>query len=166
LKNAADQLRLNADFEIPGISTELGKVDPAPGNDLRVEEGFGQGDLKVSPLGGAVMAATVAAGKPVTPKLFHGVDTTVVKGYSAPPASILAQVRTMMREVVTGGTATAAASAGQVFGKTGTAQFGDGTEASGWFVGYRGDVAFAVVLEKSNDSKPAVQLAAKFLNGL
>ncbi|HKN54558.1 MAG TPA: penicillin-binding transpeptidase domain-containing protein [Amycolatopsis sp.] len=166
LKNAADQLGLNADFEIPGISTELGKVDPAPGNDLRVEEGFGQGDLKVSPLGGAVMAATVAAGKPVTPKLFHGVDTTVVKGYSAPPASILAQVRTMMREVVTGGTATAAASAGQVFGKTGTAQFGDGTEASGWFVGYRGDVAFAVVLEKSNDSKPAVQLAAKFLNGL
>jgi membrane peptidoglycan carboxypeptidase len=72
----------------------------------------------------------------------------------------------MMREVVTAGTAKAAAGAGQVFGKTGTAQFGDGSEATGWFVGYRGDVAFAVVLEKSNDSNPAVKLAAQFLGGL
>ncbi|MDT7802712.1 MAG: hypothetical protein QOI78_6145, partial [Actinomycetota bacterium] len=33
-------------------------------------------------------------------------------------------------------------------------------------VGYRGNVAFAVVLENSNDSGPAVQLAAKFLKGV
>jgi len=90
----------------------------------------------------------------------------VVKGYSPPPASVLGEVRKMMRAVVTSGTGRAAAGAGTVFGKTGTAQFGDGSDATGWFVGYRGNVAFAVVLEDSNDSGPAVQLAAQFLKAL
>jgi cell division protein FtsI/penicillin-binding protein 2 len=90
----------------------------------------------------------------------------VVKGYSPPPAPVLGEVRKMMRAVVTSGTGRAAAGAGAVFGKTGTAQFGDGANATGWFVGYRGNVAFAVVLEDSNDSGPAVQLAATFLKSL
>ncbi|HET6709326.1 penicillin-binding transpeptidase domain-containing protein, partial [Amycolatopsis sp.] len=86
--------------------------------------------------------------------------------YSPPPASALGEVRKLMRAVVTSGTGRAAGAAGNVFGKTGTAQFGDGSNATGWFVGYRDKVAFAVVLENSNDSGPAVQLAAKFLKAL
>lgn len=166
LKKAADQYGLNADFEIPGISSELGKIEAAGSKDEQVEDGFGQGRLQMSALGGVVMAATVRSGKAITPRLWHDVETTVVKGYSPPPGSALGSVRTLMRAVVTSGTAKAAASAGQVYGKTGTAQFGDGTEATGWFVGYRDNVAFAVVLEKSNDSGPAVTLAAKFLKAL
>ncbi|MEQ0561164.1 penicillin-binding transpeptidase domain-containing protein [Amycolatopsis sp. NEAU-NG30] len=166
LAKAADELGLNADYEIPGINTELGKVEPAGSKDEQVEDGFGQGKIQVSALGGALMAATVASGKAITPRLWHDLDTTVVEGYSPPPASVLAQVRPMMRAVVTSGTGRAAAGAGKVFGKTGTAQFGDGSQAAGWFVGYRGNVAFAVVLENSNDSGPAVQVAAKFLNAL
>jgi len=34
-----------------------------------------------------------------------------------------------------------------VYGKTGTAQYGTGTHSHGWFIGYRGDVAFAVLVE-------------------
>lgn len=166
LVKAANELGLNADYEIPGIDTELGKVEPAASKDEQVEDGFGQGRIQASCLGGAVMAATVASGKAITPRLWHDQETTVVKGYSPPPASVLGQVRTMMRAVVTSGTGRAAASAGNVFGKTGTAQFGDGSEATGWFVGYRDKVAFAVVLENSNDSGPAVTLAAKFLKAL
>ncbi|MGW4065455.1 penicillin-binding transpeptidase domain-containing protein [Amycolatopsis sp. NPDC004747] len=166
LKKAADELGLNADYEIPGIKTELGKVEPAASKDEQVEDGFGQGRIQASALGGTLMAATVASGKAITPRLWHDLETTVVKGYSPPPASVLGEVRKLMRAVVQSGTGRAAASAGNVFGKTGTAQFGDGKQATGWFVGYRENVAFAVVLENSNDSGPAVQLAAKFLKAL
>ncbi|OXM68818.1 penicillin-binding transpeptidase domain-containing protein [Amycolatopsis vastitatis] len=166
LKKAADELGLNADYEIPGLSTELGKVEPAASKDEQVEDGFGQGRIQISALGGAVMAGTVASGKAITPKLWHDVETTVVKSYSPPPSPVLGQVRTMMRAVVTSGTGRGAAAAGSVFGKTGTAQFGDGSDATGWFVGYRDHVAFAVVLEKSNDSGPAVSLATRFLKAL
>jgi hypothetical protein len=166
LRKAADELGLNADYEIPGIQTELGKVEPAASKDEQVEDGFGQGRIQASALGGAMMAATVASGKAITPKLWHDLDTVVVKGYSPPPAAVLGEVRKLMRAVVTSGTGRAAAGAGAVSGKTGTAQFGTGEQATGWFVGYRGTVAFAVVLENSNDSGPAVQLAAKFLKGL
>ena len=166
LKKAADQYGLNADFEIPGISSELGKIEPPANKDEQVEDGFGQGRLQMSALGGAVMAATVRSGKAITPRLWSDVETTVVKSYSPPPGAALGTVRTLMRAVVTSGTAKAAASAGQVFGKTGTAQFGDGSQATGWFVGYRDNVAFAVMLEKSNDSGPAVSMAAKFLKAL
>jgi cell division protein FtsI/penicillin-binding protein 2 len=36
-----------------------------------------------------------------------------------------------------------------VYGKTGTAQYGNGPNppSHGWFIGYRGDVAFAVLVE-------------------
>ncbi|MFB9683619.1 penicillin-binding transpeptidase domain-containing protein [Amycolatopsis plumensis] len=166
LKKAADELGLNADYEIPGIKTELGKVEPAASKDEQVEDGFGQGRIQASALGGALMAATVATGKAITPRLWHDLETTVIKGYSPPPASALGEVRKLMRAVVTSGTGRAAGAAGNVFGKTGTAQFGDGKQATGWFVGYLGTVAFAVVLEDSNDSGPAVQLAAKFLKSL
>ncbi|MGK3203050.1 penicillin-binding transpeptidase domain-containing protein [Amycolatopsis sp. MEPSY49] len=166
LVKAANELGLNADYEIPGIDTELGKVEPAASKDEQVEDGFGQGRIQASCLGGALMAATVASGKAVTPRLWHDLETTVVKGYSPPPAAVLGQVRKMMRAVVTSGTGRGAGVAGEVYGKTGTAQFGDGSDATGWFVGYRGNVAFAVLLEESNDSGPAVTLAAKFLKGI
>jgi cell division protein FtsI/penicillin-binding protein 2 len=51
-------------------------------------------------------------------------------------------------------------------GKTGTAQYGDGTHAHGWFVGYRGDLAFAVLLTGAEKSSKAVAAAARFLSGL
>jgi beta-lactamase class D len=165
LAKAANQFGLNADFEIPGLATETGKVEPSSSGDEQVEAGIGQGKVQVSPLGAALMAATVAVGKPVVPKLWQGLETKVNTGYQAPPAGVLNQVRAMMREVCTTGTAKSLKSSGAVFGKTGTAQFGSGAVANGWFVGYRGDVAFAVLLEGANDSKPAVQLAAKFLAG-
>jgi cell division protein FtsI/penicillin-binding protein 2 len=79
---------------------------------------------------------------------------------------VLDALRGMMREVVTAGTATALRGFAGVRGKTGTAQFGDGTQAHGWFVGYSGDIAFAVLLVGAGSSKPAVEAADRFLKGL
>ncbi|MFD2422538.1 penicillin-binding transpeptidase domain-containing protein [Amycolatopsis pigmentata] len=163
LVDAANQLGINADFTIPGIATEAGKV-VAPANSAeQVEAAIGQGKVQTSPFGLTLAAATVAAGKAITPRLWHGLDTTINTPYQAPPDAVVGQLRSMMREVVTDGTATGLAGSGNVAGKTGTAQFGDGTQANGWFTGYRDDLAFSVLLLGSNSSKPAVSVAAAFL---
>jgi hypothetical protein len=166
LARAASQFGLNADFGIPGITTEAGKVVAATSTAEQVESAIGQGTVQASPFGLALMAATVSAGKAVTPKLWHGLDTKVGTGYQPPPGAVIGTLRTMMREVVTGGTATGLQGSGRVYGKTGTAQFGDGSHANGWFAGYRDDVAFSVLLLGADSSKPAVSVSAAFLNRL
>jgi beta-lactamase class D len=166
LAKAASQFGLNADFDIPGITTEAGKVVPSTSSADQVESAIGQGAVQASPFGLALMAATVSAGKAVTPELVRNNPTTVTTGYAAPAGTVLGPLRSMMREVVTGGTATGLAGSGKVYGKTGTAQVGDGTQANGWFAGYRDDVAFSVLLIDANSSKPAVSTSAAFLNGL
>jgi beta-lactamase class D len=163
LAEVAKQYGLNADYEIPGLDTQTGKVDPAADSDEQVEDGIGQGTVLVSPFGEALMAATVAEGRAVTPRLWPDVRTGVTTGYTGPPASVLASLRPMMREVVTGGTAIGLAHSGSVYGKTGTAELGSADQANGWFVGYRGDFAFAVFLAGANSSAPAVTLSAQFL---
>ncbi|WP_236791614.1 penicillin-binding transpeptidase domain-containing protein [Amycolatopsis sp. GM8] len=166
LAKAASQFGLNSDFDIRGLTTEAGKVLPSANSAEQVESAIGQGKVQASPFGLALMAATVSAGKAVTPQLVRGQDTSVTTGYQAPSGAVLTALRSMMREVVTGGTATGLARSGNVFGKTGTAQFGDGSQANGWFTGYRDDVAFSVLLLGSNSSKPAVSVSAAFLRGL
>lgn len=165
LANAASSLGLNADFDIPGLTTEAGVAGSTADRALRVEQGIGQGDVRASPFGVALMSATVASGRAVTPKLWRDLDTSVNTGYAAPSAAETAALRTMMRAVVTSGTGGALIGFGAVHGKTGTAEV-DGDAAHGWFTGYRGDMAFAVLVENAGSSASAVRVAAQFLQGL
>ena len=106
----------------------------------------------------------MAHGAPVVPQLVAGRPTEVLTPPTAPDPVALEQVRAMMRAVVTEGTATALGGLGEVCGKTGTAEFtNDGSRAHGWFVGYRGDLAFAVLVVDGGSSEPAVEAAARFL---
>jgi cell division protein FtsI/penicillin-binding protein 2 len=166
LSTAARQLGLGVDYDIPGITTNTGRVDPAPDQVDRAVDGFGQGTDLVSPFGMAVVATTVHNGQTPTPVLIRGQQTTATGTVGAPPASVLNQVRAMMHEVCTPvGTARALASLPNTFGKTGTAEVGDGP-AHGWFVGYRNDVALAVLLPHSTESGPAVTVAGQFLRAI
>jgi cell division protein FtsI/penicillin-binding protein 2 len=86
---------------------------------------------------------------------------------------VLDALRPMMREVVLSGTAKALAGRGEVYGKTGTAEFGSNTppDAHGWFMGYRlggtqGDIAFAVLVEGGQSSSTAVAVTNAFLGAL
>jgi cell division protein FtsI/penicillin-binding protein 2 len=90
----------------------------------------------------------------------------MVLGPVAPmPREVADAVRLMMREVVTQGTATALRGRGEVFGKTGTAE--DTTAgAHGWFVGFRGDLAFATLVVGAESSGPAVDASGSFLSAL
>ena len=71
------------------------------------------------------------------------------------------------------GTAKALADRGEVYGKTGTAEFGSNTppDSHGWFMGYQlggpqGDLAFAVLVEGGQSSSIAVAVTDAFLGAL
>lgn len=165
LPAAALRLGIGADYAVPGLTTVTGSVPPAADPVQRAENGFGQGKVIVTPLGLALAAATVAKGATVVPQLIRGRPTQVTVPATAPDAAQLAQLRPMMRAVVTDGTARALAGRGEVHGKTGTAEFTDDGRAHGWFAGWRGDVAFAVLIVDGGSSGPAVAVADRFLAG-
>lgn len=166
LTNAAKQFGVGVDFELAGVRTLTGKVPPAEPVVERAEDGFGQGKVVTTPFGMALVAATAARGSMPTPNLLRGAETKVVGAVAPPPPGIAEQLRPMMREVVTSGTAKKLNRLGEVHGKTGTAQFGDGTHSHGWFIGFRGDVAFAVLIVDSGTSGPAVDAAGRFLGAI
>jgi hypothetical protein len=163
LTDAARRLGIGVDFDIAGMTTITGKVPPAAETVQRAANGFGQGTVLASPFGMALATASVAHGSMPTPTLIRGSQTKADARPEPPSPQALEQLRPMMREVVTAGTATQLGGSGDVAGKTGTAQFGDGTRSHGWFVGYRGDLAFAVLLTDAGASAPAVEVARAFL---
>ncbi len=130
-----------------GIPATLGHfAAPRQPVDLAADA-FGQGTDLVNPLSQAAVAAAVADGTWRPPVLV----TSPAPRQSARPRAIspvvLGTLRPMMRAVVTRGTAAGVGFPPGVYGKTGTAQFGDGKQSHGWFIGYRGDLAFAVLVE-------------------
>ena len=79
------------------------------------------------------------------------------------PAGVDEQVKAMMRETITGGTATQLQDIPGMLGKTGTAEYIDDQHAHGWFVGIDGDLALAVFVSDAGSSAPAVDAAGSFL---
>ncbi|MEU0536389.1 penicillin-binding transpeptidase domain-containing protein [Amycolatopsis tolypomycina] len=166
LTDTARSFGLGADFVVPGLTTVTGDVPASDSAVQRAENGFGQGRVVASPFGMALVAATVQAGKVPSPSIVKGMPATTENVGDPPSQEVLDALRPLMREVVTAGTATGLRDIPDVAGKTGTAQFGDGSRSHGWFVGYRGDLAFAVLLTDAGSSKPAVQAAHRFLAGV
>jgi cell division protein FtsI/penicillin-binding protein 2 len=166
LTDAANQMGIGMDYDIPGIATVTGQVPPSESMVRRAENGFGQGRVLASPFGMALVTATVAAGGRLpTPVLIRGMQTHMAPGPGAPmPREVAEAVRVMMREVVTQGTAKALMDQGQLYGKTGTAE--DGDETHGWFVGFRGDLAFATLVVGAGSSGPALEVSGRFLSAL
>lgn len=164
LTETAKQLGLGVDFVMPGATTVTGSVPPASNVVERAEDGFGQGKVVASPFGMALLVSTVATGKMPTPTLLRGATTKADATVEPVSPQVLDGVRAMMQEMVR--ITPALAAFPDLRGKTGTAQFGDGTHAHGWFVGYRGDLAFAVLLTGAEVSSKAVAAAARFLSGL
>jgi cell division protein FtsI/penicillin-binding protein 2 len=73
--------------------------------------------------------------------------------------------------VVTDGTAPVMrnVAGGQVFGKTGTAEYGnaDPPQTRAWFAGFQGSVAFAVLVEEGRSGgSVAAPIAKSFLENL
>lgn len=154
LTEAAARLGIGQDYRVEGLPTMSGSVPRADELVQRAEDGIGQGRVVVSPFGMAVMAATVAHGSAPVPYLIAGRPTEVTGERPAIAPEVVEGLRTMMRKVVTGGTAERIRDQGEVYGKTGEAEVEGGSHS--WFVGYRGDIAFATLLVKGGSSDNAV----------
>ncbi|MTE17061.1 penicillin-binding protein [Nocardia sp. CT2-14] len=163
LTTAAAQLGLGIDYVTPGLTTVTGKVPTADTPALRVEEGIGQGKVTASPFGMALVAAALAQGTVKPPTVVQGQPGKPDKQPPTLPPGIADQVKSMMRETITGGTATALRDIPGLLGKTGTAEYLDDKHAHGWFVGIDGDLAFAVFVSDAGSSDPAVQAAGRML---
>ncbi|WP_262284704.1 penicillin-binding transpeptidase domain-containing protein [Micromonospora sp. MA102] len=170
LAQAGRTLGLEAPWDL-GTDVFTGKVSANGSATEQAAAAIGQGTTVVSPLAMAGATAAVARGHWEQPKLL--LDPAPAKpapaGAGLKPESAAA-VKTMMRAVVTSGTASALADVpGEpVYGKTGTAEYDNNpAHTHAWFVGWQGDVAFAVFVEQGGSSTTsAVPIAERFLRGL
>jgi cell division protein FtsI/penicillin-binding protein 2 len=137
---------------------------------------IGQGQVLASPLTVAGASAAVASGRYHPPVLVRPAAAGDASPAGPEPAGkalpdTVQALRTLMRGVVTGGTATALRSVpgGPVAGKTGTAEYGSEVppRTHAWFTGFQGDLAFAFVVEDGGfGAETAVPLAKNFLTRL
>ncbi|MEU8169231.1 penicillin-binding transpeptidase domain-containing protein [Micromonospora sp. NPDC049004] len=170
LAAAGRSLGLEGQWDL-GVDAFTGKVSTGGSPAEQAAASFGQGTTLVSPLAMAGATAAVARGAFIQPKLLVDpapAKPAVTDGPLKPQS--IEPLRTMMREVVTAGTGSALKDVpgGEVYGKTGTAEYDDNpAHTHAWFVGWRGDVAFAVFVEKGGASTAsAVPIAERFLRAV
>ncbi|MCU1640115.1 MAG: Penicillin-binding protein [Nocardia sp.] len=164
LPTAASTLGLGLDYSVVGLPTVSGSVPHDEDLVQRAEDGIGQGKVLASPFGMAMVAASVARGSVPVPYLISGHPTQVSGDRPELTTDVVNGLRLMMRKVVLGGTAERIADQGEVYGKTGEAEVDGGSHA--WFIGYRGDMAFATLVVRGGSSDNAVAVTRDMLTAL
>jgi cell division protein FtsI/penicillin-binding protein 2 len=156
-----------------GIGQELKLSIPAYGGEVPAPKDavaeaasmIGQGTVTASPLSMALVAGAVKNGTAMKPVLVPGKDAAGPAAGALPPATTNA-LRAMLRSTVTNGTGHILGGSGVVSAKTGTAEVVSNGKVitNGWMVGYRGDVAFAVIVEGgASGGKAAGPILQNFL---
>ncbi|WP_407320191.1 penicillin-binding transpeptidase domain-containing protein [Isoptericola halotolerans] len=188
----ADLVTAAADLGL-GPATDAGFSGSVPDEASRTghaESAIGQGEVLASPLGMATVAASVAAGERVEPRLVRDADGEPEEGASpsagtdaSPSASASAaadgpagdgltateaeDLLGLMGGVVSEGSASELGDIPDVVGaKTGTAQYGDGSRQHAWMLAVADDLAVAVFVEDGEyGSTTAGPLMGEFLAG-
>lgn len=171
LNAAAASYGVGTDWQLP-VGVFSGAVPTTSTGTTKAADAIGQGQVLMSPAQLALVAAGIASGTPAAPVEVVGADAAG-PAPAGPGQAVLDQLRPMMRQVVLSGTASGLSDRGEVYGKTGTAEFGTNTppDSHGWFMGYQlggpqGDLAFAVLVEAGQSSSAAVAVADAFLGAL
>ncbi|MEV0996733.1 penicillin-binding transpeptidase domain-containing protein [Nonomuraea sp. NPDC050202] len=153
---------------VPAVRAEF--PDPKDDTDL-ASASIGQGRVLASPLNMASVAAAIASGSYIPPRLVTGEPVPGQQQAGPRPleGGVVKALRRLMPAVVTDGTAHGVSFPAGTAGKTGTAEYGSGKEppAHSWFIGYQGDLAFSVIVEGGGaGSAVAAPIAARFLRAL
>jgi cell division protein FtsI/penicillin-binding protein 2 len=151
-----------------GLAAFGGQV-PTPGDVAGLAQtAIGQARVVVSPLDMAMVVAAVDSGMVRAPRLVAGAPDDAAPAHPL-PAAVVAGLQQMMGLVVTNGTAAGTGLPAGTHAKTGTAEYGSGRPqpTDAWLVGYRGDIAFAMVLQGTGNGGPTDgPIVASFLNAL
>jgi len=175
LTAAAREFGLGARWELP-LPAFTGSM-PTPANDGQLAaDSIGAGSVQVSPLDMALAAALVDSGSWHRPSLVTSPpDPAVSLRVPATSAQVVGVLQTLMRQAVAAGAGKAAGSPGApVYGQVGNVSLGPGRPGrpdraglrASWFVGYRGNVAFAVLELTRSPGTSAAPVAGRFLDGL
>jgi cell division protein FtsI/penicillin-binding protein 2 len=142
---------------------------PTPGDQAGLAQtAIGQAKVVASPLDLAMVAAAVDTGVVRAPRLVAGAPDDSAPGRPLPPV-VTADLKQMMAQVVSSGTAAGTGLPAGTYAKTGTAEYGTGTPqpTDAWLIGYRGDIAFAMVLQGTGNGGPTDgPIVARFLDQL
>jgi cell division protein FtsI/penicillin-binding protein 2 len=166
---AAGQYGVGTTYKL-GLTAFSGKVPSPTSATEAAATAIGHAQVVVSPLALATVAASVDSGSMRLPRLVAGSGDDTAPAEALDP-TVVADLRTMMQAVVTTpqGTAAGAGLPSGTFGKTGTAEFGNANppQTDAWFIGYRGDIAFAVLVVGGGvGGQVAAPIATKFLNAV
>jgi cell division protein FtsI/penicillin-binding protein 2 len=162
LRTSAARFGIGVPWTLP-MPSFVGSV-PAPVNDAeRAASMVGQGKIEVSPLTMALAAATVESGTWKPPTLLKDPGSPQSIQPQSLDSDSISALQSLMRSSVKGGAARGANLSGTpVSGVAATVAYGSGKNVS-WFVGFRGNVAFALAVE---GKVPAATVAKKFLRAL
>jgi cell division protein FtsI/penicillin-binding protein 2 len=161
LSAAEKSFGIGANWELP-LQAFSGTADARADNAGLADDTIGEGGVRVSPLGMALVAAEVDNGTGHAPAIIASDPSATLRDPLS--SGTLTELRGLMRAAVSSGSAKAAdVSGSSVYGQAGLTQTGAHTWLS-WFVGYRGDEAFSVLETSSTAQQAASSLTAAFLN--
>ncbi|MFI6289653.1 penicillin-binding transpeptidase domain-containing protein [Streptomyces sp. NPDC051018] len=153
-----------------GATTYDGSVPPTTSDNDKAAAMIGQGRVEASPLVMASVAATVKDGTFRQPVLVPAAVKNRAKATAPLDPATASELRSLMRAVVTEGSGRALRGmSGEPGAKTGTAEYGKESppRTHAWFIGFRGDLAFSVLIEDGGSGgADAGPVAAAFLRGV
>jgi cell division protein FtsI/penicillin-binding protein 2 len=165
LAQVAKEFGLGSDWSGLPVPAFSGSVPPAANNAVLAADTIGQGNVQVSLLSMAMVAAVVDSGSRRVPQMLA--DPADPPGYVGPALAPdeLSALRGLMRGAVRSGAARAAGLPGpQVYGQVGLVHSGSGWMS--WFVGFRGNIAFAIMESGRTPQLSAAALASAFLSAI
>lgn len=176
LRQVADQFGFDSPI-VAGLPAVRATFPSTEDETALAAAAFGQGEVLASPLNMASVAAAAADGTWRSPRLVGpGLASRAVDASGRrpePPHELQPGVRralhSLMPAVVSEGTASGVHFPPGTAGKTGTAEFGQGANppTHAWFIGYRDDLAFAVIVEGGGTgAEAAAPVAARFLSAV
>jgi cell division protein FtsI/penicillin-binding protein 2 len=146
------------------VSAFSGSVPVASGEASLAQQTIGTGNIQVSPLAMAMVAAEVDSGSWHAPTVLASTGTPAAESSSLDP-NTLTSLRSLMWTAVHSGSAHAANVRGSaVYGQIGLTNTGHAWLS--WFVGYRGDVAFTIIEVGHTKQLSAAALAGAFASAL
>lgn len=168
LTEAAQALGLGQQADV-GTPAFLGSVPADVGDTEHAASLIGQGKVEASPLSMAVVAASAATGRTVTPRLLPATAPAPAEDRLTDEEA--ESLRQLLRGVVERGSARFLSDVPgpPVGAKTGTAEYGQEVppKTHAWMIAIQGDLAVAVFVEEgASGSRTAGPLLEEFLRGV